>query len=90
MVVTCEERIFVVKHYFHSESYALCQEAFTNCVVLKFEQTGCVWNMTLKTHDDVRDTVLVWDIAWAGIDSHKKRNSFSIRSQYLYLFFLSL
>jgi hypothetical protein len=28
MVLTRKQRLFVVKHYFHIESYALCQDAF--------------------------------------------------------------
>jgi hypothetical protein len=54
MVLTCEQEIFVVKHYFHNESYALCQEAFQEafpndtvpnkttiyCIITKFEETG--------------------------------------------------
>jgi hypothetical protein len=52
MVLTREQIIFVVKHYFHNESYALCQEAFPNDtvpnkttiyrIITKFEETGSV------------------------------------------------
>jgi hypothetical protein len=56
MVLTRDQRIFVVKHYFRKESYALCQEAFqeafpndtlpnrkTICrIITKFEETGSV------------------------------------------------
>jgi hypothetical protein len=33
VVLTREQRIFVVKHYFRNESYALSQEAFPNDMV---------------------------------------------------------
>jgi hypothetical protein len=56
MVLTREQRIFVVNHYFRNESYVLCQEAFqeafpndtvpnkttVNRIITKFEETGCV------------------------------------------------
>jgi hypothetical protein len=54
MVLTREQRIFVVKYYFYKESYALCQEAFQEAfanytvlnkttvfrIIIKFEETG--------------------------------------------------
>jgi hypothetical protein len=52
MVLIRDQRIFIVKHYFHNESYALCQEAFPNDtvpsktaiyqIITKFEETGSV------------------------------------------------
>jgi hypothetical protein len=56
MVLTREQRIFIVKHYFRNESYALYQEAFqevfpndtvpnkikTYRIITKFEETGSV------------------------------------------------
>jgi hypothetical protein len=56
MVLTREQRIFVVKHYFLNESYALCQGAFQEVfpnntvsnkttiyrIITKFEETGSV------------------------------------------------
>jgi hypothetical protein len=51
-----EQRIFIVKHYFCNESYALCQEAFQEAfsndmvpnkttiyrIITNFEDTGCI------------------------------------------------
>jgi hypothetical protein len=56
MVITHEQRIFVVKRYFLNESYALCQEAFQEAfpndtvpnkttiyrIITKFVETGSV------------------------------------------------
>jgi hypothetical protein len=56
IVLTCEQRIFVLKHYFCNEAYVLCQDAFQEAfpndtvpnktaiyhVIMKFEETGCV------------------------------------------------
>jgi hypothetical protein len=64
MVLSRERRILVVKHYFHNESHALCQEssqqAFTNDtvpnktkfyrVVTKFEETGPVCDRKHNRH----------------------------------------
>jgi hypothetical protein len=61
MVLTREQRIFIVKHYFRNESYALCQEAFqevfpndtvpkkrkTYRIITKFEETGSVCDRKL-------------------------------------------
>jgi hypothetical protein len=67
MVLTREQRIFVVKHYFRNESYALCQEAFPNDtvpnkitiyrIITKSEETGSVCD---PTHNR-RQTVLIDD-----------------------------
>jgi hypothetical protein len=55
MILTREQRMFIVKHYFRNELYALCQEAFQEAFpndtvpnktiyrfITKFEETGSV------------------------------------------------
>jgi hypothetical protein len=52
MVLTCEQRIFIVKHFFRNKSYVLCQEAFPKDnmlnktvmyrIILKYEEAMSV------------------------------------------------
>jgi predicted nucleotidyltransferase len=49
IVLTREQMIFIVKHYFRNESYALCQETFLNymvpnkiTIITKSEETASV------------------------------------------------
>jgi hypothetical protein len=69
MVLTHEQRIFVVKHYFHNKSYALCQEAFQEaflndtvpnkttiyCIIMKFE---VFWVQQNSEHFEKNHTTL--------------------------------
>jgi hypothetical protein len=52
MVIHHEQRLFVAKHYFRNEQYALFQEALPNDmgpnkttiyrIIMKFEEPGCM------------------------------------------------
>jgi hypothetical protein len=82
MVLTCQQRIFIVKHYFHNESYVLCQEAFPNdtapnkttiyCIITQFEETGSVCDRKHNRHCTVLNDDTLEDVRISLLQSPSK------------------
>jgi hypothetical protein len=73
VLLTRQQRILAVEHYFRNESYALCKEAFQELfpsdtvpnkttiyrIITKFEETGSVCGRTHNLLEDARLSLLL-------------------------------